>query len=303
MSKRVIALLALALAVLLAGCATSALPPGAQLRVRLTTPSQRIMTQDADFRINADLSDAAGNPIGKAKVVAEVLDANNTSLGKYNCKPVASIPGRFQSDTFKVSDKAVVGKWTTNATAGEGQTAVLGSHTAVVTVPLKVQVEAIYDYELPIPSTWDIYDQQAFADGGSLSLDPVPGSDQEKALLEVRYLRGEVEVSEEAVRQALLDYRPLGYLEGNSTLTSLVETQMQGHKAWLARGTFVTNLGSDKEGNPLPDYNFAVEVLRFYCDAPNAERTFTIIAASTSDVVLSEMLANLDGFRCHGLSK
>jgi len=303
MSKRVMSVLALMLSMtILAGCTVSSPPPGAQIRVRLTTPSQRVMTKDADFRINVDVSDSVGKSVERLKVTAEVLDADNVSLGKFTCKQVATIPGRYQSETFKAPEKAIVGKWTTTATAGQGQNAVLGSHTVVVTVPLKIQVLAKYDYDLPIPSTWDIYDQQATAEAGSLSLDPIPGNDQEKALMEIRYVRGEVEVSEEAVRQFLLQYNPTGAEKGNAVVTSLVETQVQGHKAWLARGTFVTDLGLDEEGKPITDYNFSVEVLRFYCDAPTAERTFTIITASTSDVVMSQMLAKLDEFKCHGLA-
>lgn len=307
MSKRVVFGLVLALSMVLtwAGCAPSAPPPGAQLRVRLTTPAQRFMTKDADFRINVDLADAAGKPltIKGLKVMAEVQDAHNVSLGKFACKLVAAIPGRYQSEIFRVPEKAVEGKWTTTATAGQGPNAVLGSHAVVVTVPLKVQISGLYDYELPIPSTWDIYDQQSSAEAGSLVLNPIPGNNQEKALMEVRYVHGEVGVNEEAVRQFLLQYNPTWTERGSAQVTSLVETHVQGHKAWLARGTFVTDRGQDEKGNPLGDDNFSVQVLRFYCDAPNAERTFTIIAASTSDVVMSQMLAKLDEFRCHGLGK
>ncbi len=306
MSKRAMVALVLVLSVTIwVGCAPSTPPPGAQLRVRLTTPSQRLMTKDADFRINVDLTDAAGKPLALKglKVIAEVQDANNVSLGKFTCKPVATIPGRYQSEIFKAPEKAVEGKWTTTATAGQGPNAVIGSHTVVVTVPLKVQISGLYDYELPIPSTWDIYDQQSSAEAGSLVLDPIPGNEQEKALMEVRYVHGEVEVNEEAVRQFLLHYNPTRTERGSAKVTSLVETQVQGHKAWLARGTFVTDRGQDEQGNPLTDYNFSVHVLRFYCDAPNAERTFTIVAASTSDTVMSQMLAKLDEFKCHGFGK
>lgn len=306
MNRRTLnALVLLFSALIFVGCTTSAPPPGAQLRVRLTTPFQRVMTRDADFRINVDLADSTGKPLTlrNLKVVAEVQDANNVSLGKFTCKPLASIPGRYQSDLFKAPERAAVGKWTTTATAGTGEHAVIGSHTVLVTVPLKVQVQAMYAYELPIPSTWDIYDQQASEDAGSLVLNPIPGNERDKALMEIHYVRGNVGVSEEAVRQFLLQYNPTGAEKGQAKVTSLVETHLQGHKAWLARGTFVTDRGQDEQGKPIPDDNFSVQVLRFYCDAPNAERTFTIVVASTSDAVMSHMMAQLDEFKCHGLNR
>jgi hypothetical protein len=302
MSKRVLVVLASLLSIaILTSCTASAPPAGAQVSVGLTTPLQRNMVKNAEFRVDVVVVDRDGKPVQRQKVTAEVLDDDNAVVGKFTCRQVPGIAGRYQSETFTPPEKAKPGKWTANATVGQGQNAVLGSYTTHVADALGGQFAAKYDYYLDTPATWDITYQQSTQDGESVRLNPLPGNKQERALMEIRYVHGEVEVSEEAARRFLQDYRPAGYEKGSGLVTSVVETQVQGHKAWLARGTYVTDLGQDEKGTPMPDYNFSVQVLRFYCDAPKAERTFTIIEASTSDAAMSEMSAKLDGFLCHGL--
>lgn len=284
-------LIGVVLAMAAAGCTRSRDLTGTQLRVWLTTPLQRNVVKDQEFRVNVDAADTAGKPLRDLKVTAEVLDSVNTSIGKYNCRPVGDKPGRYQSDSFVSPPQAQAGAWTVKATAGQGESIVSSVVAVQVGESLGAQAQAQHGFALKIPPSWDITDQQSTAQGGILRLDPLPG-DSEKAVLEIRYVHGNVDAGEEPVRKALLAVRPIGFEQGNSSIRQITPVKVQDHPGLLARGTFVTDLGKDKL-----DRSFSVELVRFYCT--NTDRTFTVIQASTSDVAMSAMSALLDEFRCH----
>jgi hypothetical protein len=277
----------------LAGCSSQSSLAGAQMQVGVVTPLESAIYLNQEFRINVELADANKQPLANVKVVAEVFDADKTSLGsKFTCRPLAEKPGRYQSESFVPPQKAKAGTWQVVVTAGQGTNTVSSSVLVQVDEPPSEQVKQ-YGIRLDVPPSWFYYSyQQSAQDPRVVRFNPLPAGSTEEALLEIRYDSGQGDVGQEAARQSLLSFRPADYKEGNSSVENVVPIKVQGHNGWLARGSFVTNLGQDQI-----DRNFAVEVLRFYCD--KTDRTFTIIKASTSDAAMSEMSAVIDGFACH----
>ena len=219
----------------------------------------------------------------------DVLDAFDTSLGEFACKAMPDKAGQFQSDVFVPADDAKPGAWEVKATASHGESATSGVVTVQVNDTLGGQTRARHGFYLNIPPNWQVADQQSSAERGYLLLDPLLEGG-EKALLEIHYIKGEVDVDEEAVSDFLLSYQPKGYDEGNGYVRQVVPISVQGHEGFLARGGLVASGGNS-------DYNFGIQVFRFHCD--ETDRTFTAIVASTSDSMASQMAAMLDGLACH----
>ena len=271
------------------GCADEGELSDAQLSVSLITPLQRNMVKDQEFRIVVDLN-ASGRTIPGVRVVAEVLDAVDASVGEFVCKAAPGKPGQYESEVFVPPETAKPGTWKVSVTASRGDSTLADSTTVQVEDSLGKQVWAKHGFYLDIPPYWSALDQQATTDVGFLLLDPMPADDAE-AQLEIHYVRGKVRVDKGALHQFMLSYHPRGYDKGESYVRQIIPVRLQGHEGFLGRGGFVTSGGE-------ADYNFAVQMFLFYCD--ESDRTFTVITASTSDTVMSQMAAMLDEFKCHG---
>lgn len=274
---------------LLVGCLQKVELSDARLHISLTTPLGRNMVKDQQLRVVVDVTDASGEPIRGVKVAAEVLDAADASLGEFACKAEPDRPGRYQSRVFVPPKHASPGAWKVRGTATQAEKSVSNTIRVHVDDSLGAQVLAKQGFYLEIPPSWQIVQQEGTGERGSLLLNPMPAG-VEKALLEIRYVSGDVEVQGEALREFVLGYRPGEYTEGNGYVRQIVPVTLRGHQGFLARGGFVASVGK-------ADYNFALNVFRFYCD--DSDRTFTAITASTSDSVMSEMSSILDGFECH----
>jgi hypothetical protein len=247
------------------------------------------MVKDQQLRVIADVTDASEKPVTGARVAAEVLDAAGVLVGEFSCKPEPDRSGRYRSEIFVPPGDARSGVWKVRVTATQAESS--ASNTIMVRVDdsLGAQVLAKQGFRLEIPPDWRIVGQEGTSERGSLLLDPAPTGD-DKALLEVLYVPGDVEVLREALRDFVLSYRLGEDTEGSSHVRQIVPVALQGHRGFLARGGFVASVGGS-------DYNLTANALRFYCD--DSDRTFTAITASTSDTIMSEMSGILDGLECH----
>jgi hypothetical protein len=316
MRRQLLIVLALLVsALLMVGCGTTAPPAGTEFRVWLTTTTQRAVVKDQEFRINVEAS-ASGQPVTSLKISGELLDAAGTSQAKLDCAPMTDKPGRYQSSPFRPKKEAVPGVWVVKAMTGqESKNPVAAENKVQVGDSLGGTISARLGISLPVPASWDILDQQSTDNSSLLRLNPLPVNALDEATLDIRYVRGNVEVTEAALKQFLLTtYRPGSYKKGNAYWRLTAPVMVEGHQGIMVRGGFVTDVDPVKPPTLEPgkptldpskptaapvklDRNFSIVVMRFYCNI--SDRTFTVIQSSTSEEAQSQMAAVFDQFECH----
>jgi len=300
----------------LVGCGSGADLSGAKMEVWLNAPTQSVNSKDMKYRVFAELHDEIGKPILNERIKAEVTDANGTLVGNFGLKAVVGVDGQYQSESFIPPKDAVAGNWKVKAMAGSEKNGISAEKEQQVG-----ETTTGLGFFLNVPVAWGAPRQDSRANGGSVLYERVSQKEHEEALFEIRYETGNVNNTAEAVRETLLSYYPYGYAKSSDYVEQVSEAAHSTHKGWIARGGIVTRFGADAaptatatprsfkaaqlRGTPThtpeptirPDRNFTIQVLRFYCE--QTDRTFTIIAASTSDTLLTEMWGVVASLDCH----
>lgn len=273
---------------LLVACGGRADLGQAQMTVSLLTPLERNLVRDQQLLTKVEVTDAAGAGVKGLKVTAELYDASGQSVQTLICQPVAEAHGRYESAVFVPPAGAQAGDWRVQAVAAQGAETISQTITVRVEDTLGAQMVARHAFYLPIPPDWRIVEQTSTAQGGRLLLDPM-AADPHKALFDLRYLPGNVGVSQEALRQDALAYAPDGFSDAQAYVQQVIPMTIQGSEGLLARGGLVARQGNH-------DYNLNMQVYRLYCAA--ADRTYTIVALADAAETMSRMAALLDALQC-----
>jgi len=188
--------------------------------------------------------------------------------------------------------------------------------------------DAVHAFYLQVPIRWDEQEQMSAKNRGIVRYNCFPPSEDRElsgnaGYLEIRYENGLDIKTDEALQEVLAEYEPAGAPKRDHYVESYTTDQLSGYEARVLRGGIVTEYSSayiptatpttrpyaaamqTKEAKsaknvptvtPVPtrprDRNFGVHVARFYCEA--SDRTYTIIAAATTDDLLSEIWSVLD---------
>ena len=207
---------------------------------------------------------------------------------------------------------------------GQGEDALLGADTHYA------GANAEFDFYLQVPMVWTLQGQDSAENSGFVRYNCFPASeDKEKSgnagYLEIQYENGVDIMTNKALEDVLTEYEPNGAPKRSFYVEGVVTDQLSGYEARVLRGGLVTEYtpaemptvtptlkpyvaavrtrdAKAKKGPPtpkpeptlLPDTNFGVHVARFYCEA--SDRTYTIIAAATTDDLLSEIWSVMSGF-------
>ena len=287
----------LLMTVVLTSCGGKVDLSDASLQVFLLAPEGGNRVVDQQYIVLVVATDAAGEPLDGLEVSAELFDAQGNSHGRFACQAVSEERGRYRSASFvpcpqegsAIGDCAP-GTWRVVATATKGQSSLEASAEVQIEASLGQQALQQHGFYLAIPPDWRVLTQRNAADAGLLLLDPLP-QQEDRGLLEVRYANGESEVTKEALQAFVSDYHPQGYTSGQALVRQTLAIDIQGNPGFLLRGDLLV-----RQGNT--DYNFFLQAYRFYCQV--ADRTYTILALSTSEATLSKMAAAIDALQCAG---
>lgn len=274
----------------LAGCGGSVDLSEAQLELSLVTPLERNLVKDQQLMVIAEILDASGTGIKGLKVMARILDADGQEIQSLECSSEGDVSGLYQSEVFVPPAGARSGEWRVQATASQGEATISSAITVRVEDTLGAQTQVQHGFYLPIPPSWRIVEQSSTRQQGQLVLDPMP-EDQHKALLDIRYLVGQGDISKAELVAFVQQYTPSGYQECEAHVRQVIPIDIQGFEGLLVRGSLVA-----RQRNK--DYNMSLQAYRFF--ASDAGRTYTIVAVSDSDALMSRMSALLDALQCDG---
>lgn len=319
MRKTLLTLLVMLFAISgLVGCGSHTDLSSAKLSVSLDIPIQGADAKAPKYRVLAELHDEFGKPIANQAIKAEVTDANGTIVESFNLKPVADVEGHYQSEPFSPEADAVAGQWKVKAVAANGNNGITAeSQHKVGDVPTGL------GFYMNVPAIWGNAKQEDVSGGKGriIRYERISQESHQEAMIEIGYEVGNIDNTAEAVEAKLRSYLPYGYKKSNEYVEQVAEVVIETHKGWIARGGIVTALGpqvaptstatprsfraAQLRGTPThtpeptarPDRNFTVQVLRFYCE--QSDRTFTIIAAATSDTLLTQMWGVVTTLDCH----